>query len=242
MKEHRSLIQLHEQVWMYPQHPDFNRLEPVIGVITTPTRTVLIDSGNGPLHAQGLEAELKRIGAPPVETVILTHHHWDHVFGTSHFNATVIGHEAGYGHLKRYSAMNWQEYIAEQLKLNPNALSQKAKLEAIDDFDAFQVKAPVLTFTDQLVLHLDGGMTLQLKHVGGHHAEDSIMIKAVEANLVFVGDAFYPPPSSRREEGEGYSPEVLKKMITEEADLYIHGHGEPVRLDRLYRFLRQVEA
>lgn len=237
----RSLIQVKDQVWIFPHHSDSHKIEPVIGVVLTSTGTVLIDAGNGPVQARELAEELERIAAPPVDTIIITHHHWDHVFGTSFFKPrNIIGHQAGFAHLSRYARMDWEGYIATQLENNPaSAFSQKAKLQAVDDFASFQVKAPNVTFTEEMTLHLEG-LTLNLQHVGGHHAADSIIVQIVEEKVVFVGDAFYPAPVTQRSEGQGYDHNVLNRMLELGADIYVHGHGAPLSLARLQKFMTQI--
>ncbi len=49
---------------------------------------------------------------------------------------------------------------------------------------------PTLTFQDQIELDL-GGVTCVLKHVGGDHAHDSVVIYVKEEKILFLGDCIY---------------------------------------------------
>ena len=49
---------------------------------------------------------------------------------------------------------------------------------------------PTLTFQDQIELDL-GEVTCVLKHVGGDHAHDSVVIYVKEEKILFLGDCIY---------------------------------------------------
>lgn len=230
-----NLKQLANNVWIYPTGEG---IQPTVGVVTTAQETVLIDSGNSPKHAQAIQHALHAIHAPPVKYIIYTHHHWDHTFGGCAFNgATVIGHRLCFDYLKEYSIIPWsEEFLQNEISLNPALKdSHTAKINQINRWEDFRIQLPHRVFDQQLELHLEG-ITLQLKYIGGIHASDSITVKVNEANILYVGDCFYPPPLHERTEGDTYSVDILQKMVEERADLYVHGHGEPASFAGLQRF------
>jgi glyoxylase-like metal-dependent hydrolase (beta-lactamase superfamily II) len=55
---------------------------------------------------------------------------------------------------------------------------------------------PEPTFTDHLTIPPDNE-TLELEHVGGLHAPDSIVVRVRKASVMFVGDCFYPGRENR---------------------------------------------
>lgn len=242
MSEAGKLVQLKKGVWIYSHHSNPAMVKPTVGILTTPSQTVLIDAGNSPKHALQIQAALTEMKAPPVSHIIYTHHHWDHTFGGIMFEGIFVGHEQCEGHLMQYKAINWsKEYFEREIALNPlQKASHQAKLEQIDDWNQFDIRLPDRTFSENMRLDLDG-LTLELSYVGGPHANDSIIIKAVEANVLFVGDCFYPPPLALRKEGDSYSLDMLKRCSAASDQLYVHGHGQPIESDRFIEFIEMVE-
>ena len=90
-----ELYHLTEKIYAFPG--DWARLRPWIGIVITNEGTVLIDGGNGPIQASEIKMRLQQLNAPPVTHILLTHHHWDHIFGNCLFpNAHIVAHEHEY--------------------------------------------------------------------------------------------------------------------------------------------------
>ncbi|MBZ0287505.1 MAG: MBL fold metallo-hydrolase, partial [Anaerolineae bacterium] len=210
---------------------------PSVGVITTPTQTVLIDAGNSPRHAHHILAAMREISLPPVTHIIYTHHHWDHTFGGQVWDGLVVGHEQTRELLRsQYISKPWSSlYIQEEINVNPQRRPVLRALDrAVDDWRAFKIALPEVTFSDSLELHLDG-LTLDLRHVGGSHAPDSITIMVRQAGVLFVGDACYPPPPHLRKPEDVVDRRPLEAILEQEAVLYVEGHHEPATRDELAR-------
>ncbi|WP_077326366.1 MBL fold metallo-hydrolase [Virgibacillus siamensis] len=238
--ELNDLVRLTNNVWIYPHSEQ--SIQPNIGIITTKKSTILIDCGNSPKHAKNIEQSLQKIGAPPVEFIIYSHHHWDHTFGSSYFNGTFISHELCYNHLKSYSGIKWnKKYLEKEIEREPLLEgSNRKKMELIQDWESFKIILPNITFKNEITLHL-GETTLELSYIGGRHANDSILVKELESNVIFVGDCFYPPSLHLRKEGDTYDLDILKKLEQEAADVYVHGHGEPANLKELKDIISSIE-
>ncbi|HEU5140775.1 MAG TPA: MBL fold metallo-hydrolase [Bacillales bacterium] len=234
-----QLIQLSNNVWIYPFD---GGVQPNVGIIVTNTETVLIDCGNSPQSAEEIKSLLLKIDAPPVKYVIYTHHHWDHTFGALAFDSLFISHRKCNDFLKESSKIKWsQEYLEDEIKQQPLLeTSNRYKIKLINDWESFRIVLPEITFDHMLEMHLDG-VTLELSYIGGNHADDSIVIKVVESNLLFVGDCFYPPPLHVRKETDTHSLEILRKLYDFSADMYIHGHGEPAELGDLKPLIESME-
>jgi hypothetical protein len=66
------------------------------------------------------------------------------------------------------------EYIRQQIKFNPRLRpSYEARERAVRDWDSFQIVLPHTVFESTMILEF-GQVRLELQHVGGQHAEDSI--------------------------------------------------------------------
>ena len=100
----RELIELADSVYLFPRDDSPGAIQPNIGLIRGQRQTVLIDAGNSPRHARQIMASMAGGGFPPINTVIYTHHHWDHTFGASVYNADhIIAHHANHPQMLAYA-------------------------------------------------------------------------------------------------------------------------------------------
>ena len=235
-----NLTQLTEHTWLLPHHPDPNAVQSCIGVISAGNESLLVDAGNSPRLARRLRAELERCDLAPVSRIIYTHHHWDHISGASEFGAPVIAHTICKDILEEESRRPWSiEYVKEEMKRNPKlAASYAARLNAIDDWSAFRIIVPEQTFDRELRIHLDG-LTVELEHVGGEHAADSIVIKVPQDEVMFIGDCYYPPPLHLRKPDSAPSLDMLRRFKESAYSLYVEGHDKPFTQSELERFLEE---
>jgi len=189
---------------------------------------VLIDAGNSPRLAHQIKAELERCGLPAVSRIIYTHHHWDHVYGACAFEIPVVAHTKCKAVLNEEAKKPWSsEYLRQEIKRNPKLkVSYKARDRAIEDWASFRIIVPEAVFEKTETIHLDK-VTIELEHVGGKHAQDSIVVKIPQARVMFLGDCYYPPPLHLRKSGVRPSFDMLASLESEAYELYIEGHDEP---------------
>ncbi len=225
------LRRLADGVWLFPHDPESLKVQPSVGVICDQRQTILVDGGNGSGHAQRVQAALKEINAPPVRHIIYTHHHWDHVFGAQVFGASAVGHALCQELLSEQASRPWgPDYLKAEIKRDPRrAISYHALQRANCDWQTFQIVVPELTFADHLTIPLDGE-TLELEHVGGPHAPDSIVVRVKKARVMFVGDCFYPGRDNRR-----VNWKMLSRLLSDTTiDSFVSSHMRPVsRQERL---------
>ncbi len=185
-----ELRRLSDTVYAFPG--DNRRARPWLGAVTTAAGTVLIDSGNGPLHAAALQAALDRLGAPPVSHILLTHHHWDHVFGSAAFpGARVVAHVLTQRHLRVMAGEPWSaDYVAA--KEGPARGPSLGRLinEAVPDWTAFRAVPADIVFNERFDLTL-GNVRFAVEHVGGQHEPDQCLVHVEPGNVLFLGDAVY---------------------------------------------------
>jgi glyoxylase-like metal-dependent hydrolase (beta-lactamase superfamily II) len=123
-------------------------------------------------------------------------------------------------------------YIQEEIRLNPqrkNAL--RAMDRAIDDWRNFRLALPTISFAKELDIYLDG-LTLEMRHVGGQHAPDSITIRVRESGVMFVGDCYYAADGTN-------DAEMVKTLLEADAELYISGHSDPRSREEMAALLNQ---
>jgi glyoxylase-like metal-dependent hydrolase (beta-lactamase superfamily II) len=236
----QKLTQLAENVWLWPHSSGLRAVQSCVGVIIGQNETVLVDAGNSPQLARRIKDELKRRGFPPVSHIIFTHHHWDHAYGACEFQVPVIAHTLCKTILAEEAQKPWGvEYLRQQIKSNPRlGPSYKARERAIRDWDSFRIILPAIVFESTLKLKV-GQFSLELEHVGGGHAEDSIVVKIPQAQIMFLGDCYYPPPLHLRTSESKPSMAMLAKLQSQEYTLYVEGHEKPLTRTKLLDMLEQ---
>ena len=223
-----TLQQLTDHVWLYPYDPDSDSIQPGVGAIITPAQTVLVDAGNGPPLARRIRAALLDLDAPPVSTVIYTHFHWDHTFGAQVWrNSRIIAHdECRHQLLTTYSGQPWNPVRAED-EATPHPareMAMQAMMKAVGRWQDFELIAPHITFTGEMVLELDR-MSIHLQHIGGQHAPDSITVQADD--VLFIGDCYYPPPMHIRQPDDTLDFAMIERLLAANATTHVEGHNQP---------------
>ena len=238
-----GLIQLAENVWLFPHHPDPAKVQGAVGVVVAGEETYLIDASNSPRLARQIKQEIAQSDLPEVSYIIYSHYHWDHTFGACAFQVPVIAHTKCRMRLEEERQRHWGlQYLQSEIKRTPKRkMSFEALSRAMDDWDSFQIILPDITFDDTKVIQADQ-TTIELEHVGGEHAEDSIVIGVRPAGLLFVGDCFYPPPLHLRQMDATYSLAMLSKLAEMDYELYIESHDHPISKTELIQLIKEKRS
>lgn len=223
------LRQIARHVWIFPRDDDPNRIQPNVGIIVAGKNTILVDAGNSPRHARRIMVALDDIQAPSVSHVIYTHSHWDHVFGAMVFGAPAIGHELCHKHMVEMASKPWgHAYVQEEIIRAPGSeSSMRAMARAIEDWRNFRLVQPELILSGTLRLHLQD-LTVEVMHVGGQHAPDSVVVQVPEVGVMFTGDCYYPPPMNQRKSGDTLDYTMMQMLLDRGYRIYVDGHGEPL--------------
>jgi glyoxylase-like metal-dependent hydrolase (beta-lactamase superfamily II) len=113
-----------------------------------------------------------------------------------------------------------RDQVIENPRLGP---SFRARALAMPDWDGFEVVLPHRTFEDTLTLPAG----VQLRHVGGNHAPDSLVVLDPESGVMLLGDCFYPPPFHLRTESDGMDFGMVKRLLAERHAWYVDAHSPP---------------
>jgi glyoxylase-like metal-dependent hydrolase (beta-lactamase superfamily II) len=234
-----KLVQLSEHTWLLPHDPDEAAVQSSIGVIVARNRSLLVDAGNSPRLARKVKAELARCNLPPVSRILYTHHHWDHVYGACEFDVPVMAHVLCKAILEQEAKKPWGiEYLHEETRRNPKlTLSYSARANVMEDWQSFRIVVPEEVFEKEGWIDLDG-LVIEVVHVGGEHAQDSIIVKVPEDGVMFIGDCYYPPPLHLRTPGSAPSLDMLKELQKDAYDLYVEGHDKPFTHAELLELLQ----
>jgi glyoxylase-like metal-dependent hydrolase (beta-lactamase superfamily II) len=235
----QTLIELAPQVWVYPKNPDPSVVQPNIGVIRTSQQTILVDAGSSPRHARRILADLYAHGFPPVRTLIYTHHHWDHVVGSTSYHPTyVIAHNSCAEILKAWVQKHWTiSGLREEMQRDPfYARRNQAMIDVLEDWREMRLAMPNITFSREMTLHEDD-LTITIQHVGGAHAEDSSIVK-VSTGPLFVGDSYYP--GFVGDDRLNYA--MMESFLTPDVSVIVDGHGPPRPADEFRDYIAEERA
>jgi glyoxylase-like metal-dependent hydrolase (beta-lactamase superfamily II) len=201
---------------------------PILGMVVGDERTLMIDAGNSEAHANRFIDMLKEQGVVEPSYVVLTHWHWDHIFGLSALDNTIsISSQRTKKEIEKLLPLSWSNEALDQrvaqgteIEFCANAIKQE-----FPDKREITITLPVMTFEDEIEIDL-GGITCVIKHVGGDHAEDSVVVYVKEEKILFLADSIYPDIFSGK---DNYTVkgtrDLLSKIEAFEADTYILSHS-----------------
>jgi glyoxylase-like metal-dependent hydrolase (beta-lactamase superfamily II) len=178
----------------------------VCAVVLTPTRAFVVDTLCSPQDVQPVLDLLEERAGDRTVVVVNTHHHWDHVYG----NAAFAGRD-----------------IVAHRSCSRLMLAQRANVDgAVPPEPPEGVPLPTVTFGDRLS-YSDEPETVHLIHAPGH-TEDSIVVFAAQAGILFAGDALEWPLPSFAQRGSAESwVATLRRLKQLPADLVVPAHGAP---------------
>ena len=220
-----GLNQLSPHVFWLP--PDSRTDRPVLGVVCGTRATLLVDAGNSPAHAGLLLAEIARLRLPPPTYLVLTHWHWDHVFGAQTLNLPTIASLETRRIVTHMAQLDWSNKaldrrVADGSEIDFCRTMIKAELP---DRSQLVIKPPEIGFEGQIELDL-GGVTCQIVHVAGDHSADSSVVFVVEDRVLFLGDCLcedlYSGPRSYTT--QNFLP-LIERIFSFKADFFLEGHA-----------------
>ena len=196
-----------------------------LGVSTGEDGVVLIDDGLPPLTDE-LLAALAELGAEPVEFLINTHVHGDHIGGNEvlgRAGATIVAHD----NLR-------QRLVDEGVSTGGGKVPAPA------------AALPVVTFADSVTFHLNG-RSAYVFHVERAHTDGDAMIHFRDDNVIHAGDVLFSGlfPFIDLDSGgsvDGYL--AAQKRILALADgetKIIPGHGELATREDLAAAIAMLE-
>jgi glyoxylase-like metal-dependent hydrolase (beta-lactamase superfamily II) len=213
---------------------------PILGMVTGDKKTLMIDAGNSEAHASLFLDMLatKEVGKP--DLIVLTHWHWDHIFGLSGLkNALSISSSLTKSAMEKLQNLTWSDEALDQRVKEGTEIefcSDAIKKEYEEHRD-INIVLPDITFEDKLEIDL-GGVHCIVQHVGGDHARDSVIVYIKEEKILFLGDSIYPDIFSRK---RNYTPSqtlsLLDTLDTFDAEFYILSHWKPISKNEF-----QIEA
>lgn len=241
MSQH--LVPIAENTWVYPTSTEPNTIQPNVGVIACGDQVVLVDAGNSPRLGRIIATEIMMLGLREVDTLIYTHHHWDHIAGAMAYTPQhIIAHEQCATMLGHLAKRDWLQN--DDIDLPPMMVARLGRMAGqLDKWHDFRLVQPNMTFSHELILHVND-TRIELAHVGGQHADDSIIVKFPRSGVMFLGDSYYPPPLAERppQGDDDLAIAMLEALYAEGYETYIDGHGAPYDRDTLATLIEAEKA
>ncbi len=163
---------------------------------------VIVTDPLNPEAAKILRAEIAKVTDQPVEYVVYSHEHWDHVTGGQIFRdegARFISHAQ----------------CIDEFKRNPSPI----------------VIIPDGTFKKRFDIEL-GGKTLELRYFGRNHGECLTVMRLPKEKIAFIVDLVTPKRLPYRNMPDTYPLDWLRTLREMERSLdvtrIIPGHGPPI--------------
>jgi glyoxylase-like metal-dependent hydrolase (beta-lactamase superfamily II) len=211
--------------------PDKVTDRPILGAIAGKSGTLIVDAGNSPAHARLLQGSLAEMDISRPKYVVLTHGHWDHVFGTSEFDLLVVACQRTKIIVEEMAKLDWSDEAIDK------RVEEGQEIEFCRDMikaelpcrDGFVIKPPDITFSSPIEFDL-GGIHCHLIPIGGDHSSDSSIVFVEEDKVIFLGDCLYPNLHSG---APSYTATKLLPLVDQllryDADLYLAAHDmEPI--------------
>ncbi|MCB0978936.1 MAG: MBL fold metallo-hydrolase [Acidimicrobiales bacterium] len=196
---------------------------------------VLFDSSSA-LTGERVTASLRTWSDEPIDTLVYTHGHVDHVGGSGaliadgiergHKFPRVVGHEAVEARFARYRATDGWNLNVNRRQFGPGLFGAGQHFLPQDT-------APVeLSFRESLALDV-GGTTFELHHSLGE-TDDHAWAWIPSMKAVAVGDfvAWVFPNAGNPQKVQRYPAEwaaALRRILALEPELLLPAHGLPVR-------------
>lgn len=209
---------------------------PVLGLVVGDECSLVIDGGNSREHAEEFLEYIKELKVPEVKYLVLTHWHWDHVWGVSTIDAINIVHRGTNKRLEWMRGLEWtDEAIRERVEKGEEIEFCEEHIKIAHPNSNRKIDIPKADITFDGFLEIDlGGVTVSVEHMNVDHSKDCCLVNVREENIVFMGDAMYL--DMYNEDGKeypssdiwSYSREklypLLDKFISYNGEYYIPAH------------------
>jgi glyoxylase-like metal-dependent hydrolase (beta-lactamase superfamily II) len=203
--------------------PDRPSLCAVVGT----RRTVMLDGGASNAHAREFLDGLARHGVRLPDLVVLTHWHWDHVFGAAEIGVPIVTHQMTAAQLGVMANQAWDDVSLDARVASGEEISfcaDNIKLELPEPRKVLIAQADII-FGEALDLDL-GGVRCLIQHVGGDHAADACVVYVPEDKLLFLGDCLYDDIyAPTRHYTRAKALPLINRLLDFDAQTYIEGHN-----------------
>ena len=234
------LMQISEHVWYMPREEDHYR--PALVYVYCGPKSMVIDTGNSPEHISDMYGYIRSQGMPDPSFSMVTHWHWDHVFGMSSSPAKSLANSLTNERLINMQHWDWSDSalnsrVAAGLEIPAFAESIRKEVPMRH---SFKVTSTDISFDSRINVRLED-LLIELHHVGGPHSEDSTVAYVTEDKVLFLGDCYqediYTGGGSIR---LGELKLLLKRLEAFDAEWFIPSHEDPIHKEDFMKKMNEV--
>jgi glyoxylase-like metal-dependent hydrolase (beta-lactamase superfamily II) len=219
----------------------YAELDLTVGLVIGAERALVVDTRGDRVQGAEWAAAVRERTLLPV-TVVLTHAHFDHCFGTSAFGPVpVLAHARCAAAIARTADEQRTEWVVHYRDRDDVATA-----------DALAGSVPVPPGTAPPRIDL-GGRVVALRHLGRGHTDHDLLVDVPDAGVVFAGDLVEQgAPPDLAEADLAAWPATLTALLALGRPIVVPGHGDPVdaafvveqrdRLQEIADLHRQVRA
>jgi glyoxylase-like metal-dependent hydrolase (beta-lactamase superfamily II) len=193
-----------------------------LGLIVGDDACLVVDTGGD--ETQGVEwAAAVRAVTPLPWTVVLTHAHFDHAFGTTAFlPCPVLAHPHCADELVVEGAADKDTWAAYYLRQNRPDIAEAIR--------ATRIALPTTLVAERETVDL-GGRTVEIEQFGRGHTDHDLVLRVPDADVVFAGDLVEngAPPAFKGSFPASWLTALAGLLaLTGPDTVVVPGHGEPV--------------
>jgi glyoxylase-like metal-dependent hydrolase (beta-lactamase superfamily II) len=210
-------VEVGEGVWVR-RHAE---LDLSLGLVVGARSCLVVDTGGDESQGRAFAGAVREVTDLPW-TVVLTHAHFDHAFGTAAFQADdVWAHPSCRRELQENGERQREEWASYYQNGN--------KPEIAEEIRRARIVLPTSAPQGEVEL---GGRKVRLIHPGPAHTDHDLVVHVPDAQVVFAGDLLEQgaPPAF----GDAYPedwPEALDRVLSLNPVTLVPGHGEPVQAE-----------
>lgn len=238
-----KLRKISNNILYMPANPDTDR--PILAIIKGNKRNLIIDAGNSSAHARLFLNELEINNITNLDYVVLTHWHWDHIFGINEMDLPTIANKLTYNEIEKQKNYEWTKEALDkrvQEKIEIPFCADMIKKE-FQNFNDIIIDLPNFIFENKVEIDL-GGITCIIEKVGGDHSSDSTIIYVKEEKVLFLGDCMfvdiYKDEDDWSYDIKTYS-RLLDKIESYGAEIYVESHCEPVNKEEFLNYYNDIK-
>lgn len=217
------------------------------GIVDTGDHTIVFDTSESPASALELKITAESLTKRPVDYVIFSHAHPDHVFGAQVFSDRMpiistletrldIQGLDDYAKDNRQAIDEWVGYLEEQQakfaaeadeKVRAHLSKSIARIQrTVDDIPTLELRFPTITFDHELVFHGRDRSVALITRGGGHTNSDCYLLLA-DDRILFAGDlAFFQRQPYMGDCDMAAWLMQIEVLLQFEIDVIVPGHGQ----------------
>jgi len=223
---------------------DSSNDRPRLGYIKGSRLSVMIDAGNSPAHFNQFMQECLEHNLALPDFIILTHWHWDHVYGLSGTSIPAISSKLTQEKLIEMSHWEWDDESMKKRLLTGEDIEfcdMNIRIEYANP-SSINVRLSDITFDKELIINL-GDKTCLLNRIENDHAPDSVVIYVTEEKALFLGDIISPDYHHGEPHYTKKNYDNLKnELFNYDFEYAIHGHTEVFTRETLNQFFQEPEC